>query len=250
MSDVDHEAISDHGDSTFSDNFERDLGVLCPVVDMTIDDGGRPHAGVVVPATAGIDYNGRFAVLAEESEDEAESELLFQRRRVVPSVPSTEQDPVRPTGVDMESGSRASKTDTESFLSSASRSEALPKVEVCSESQFVFVRAPAVRPSSRTQSGFIALDTVNVRKVIAVRTCLTKVPPAFLRGAHKSVMRLALQEIVSGMEIQNQLRISKGWKLFILLPRILLFRPARGGKVPRNQLLDRLPKFANEQGSV
>ena len=67
----------------------------------------------------------------------------------------------------------------------------------------------------------------------------------FHRGAYKSAMRLALQEIVSGMEIQNQLRISRGWKLFILLTRILLFRPARGGKVPKNQLLDRLQKFAN-----
>ena len=54
-------------------------------------------------------------------------------------------------------------------------------------------------------------------------------------------MRLALQGIV----LQDQLRISRGWKLFILLPRILLLRPARGGKVPKNQLLDRLRKLAN-----
>ena len=145
VSDVDHEAISDHGDSTFLDNFERDLAVVCPVVDMTIDDGERPHGGAVNPASAGQGYNGRFAVLAEESEDEAEPELLSQRRRVVPSVPSTIQDPVRPTEVDMESGSRASETDTESFFSSAPRSEAFPEVEVDSESQFVFVPAPAVR---------------------------------------------------------------------------------------------------------
>ena len=72
-----------------------------------------------------------------------------------------------------------------------------------------------------------------------------KGPPAFLRGAYKSAMRLALQEIVSGMELQNQLRISRGWKLFILFPRILLFRPGRGGKLPKNELLDRLRKFAN-----
>ena len=181
VSDVDHEAIPDHGDSTFLDNFERDLGVVCPVVDMTIDDGERPHGGAVVPASAG-GYNGRFAVLAEESEDEAEPELLSQRHRVVPSVPSTVQDPVRPTEVDMESGSRASETDTESLFSSAPRSEALPEVEVDSESQFVSVPAPAVRPSARTQSGFIALDTVNMREVIAVRACVMKAPRTFLRG--------------------------------------------------------------------
>ena len=78
---------------------------------MTIDDGVRPRGGAVVPTSAGIGCNGRFAVLAEESEGEAEPEVMFQRRRVVsPSVPSTEQDPVRPTEVDMESGSRASET--------------------------------------------------------------------------------------------------------------------------------------------
>ena len=63
VSDVDHEAISDHGDSTFLDNFERDQGVVCPVVNI---HGERPHGGAVVPASAGIGYNGRFAVLAEE----------------------------------------------------------------------------------------------------------------------------------------------------------------------------------------
>ena len=75
----------------------------------------------VVPASAGIGYNGRFAVLAEESEDEAEPELLLQRRRVLPSVPSTEQDLARPSEVNVESGSRASKTDIESLFSSAQK---------------------------------------------------------------------------------------------------------------------------------
>ena len=84
-SSVDDEVVSDHGDSTFLNNFESDLGVVCPVVDMTIHDGVRLHGGAVVLASAGIDCNGRFAVLAEESEDEAEPELMphRQRRRVV-----------------------------------------------------------------------------------------------------------------------------------------------------------------------
>ena len=91
---------------------------------------------------------------------------------------------------------------TESLFSSR------PEVEVDSESQFVFVPVLA----------FIVLDTVNVREFIAVRACVMKVLPAFLRGAYKSAMRCA---------------------------RILLFRPARGGKVPKNQLLVRLQKIAN-----
>ena len=84
---------------------------------MTIDDGERPHGGAVVPSSAGIGYNGRFAV-------------WLRRVKMRPSP-----------------GSRASETDTESLFSSAPRSEAPPEVEVDSESQFVFVPAPAVSPS-------------------------------------------------------------------------------------------------------
>ena len=86
-----------------------------------------------------------------------------------------------------------------------------------------------------------------MREVIAIRGCAMKVPPTFFRGAYRSAVRLALQEIVSGMELQNRLRVLRGWKLFILIPRLLLFRPARGGKVPKNQLLDRLSKFTEGQ---
>ena len=103
-------------------------------------------------------------------------------------------------------------------LHSAPRSEALPEVEVDSESQFVFVPATAVRPSARTQSGFVALDTERAGGHCS-QACVMKVPPAFLRGAYKSAMRLALQETVSGMELQNQQRISRGWKLFIFVSR-------------------------------
>ena len=70
-----------------------------------------------------------------------------------------------------------------------------------------------------------------------------KVPPAFLRGAYRSAMRLALQEIISGMESDNQVRITRGWKLFSMP----LFKPPRGGKVAKNKLLDRFTKFAQGQ---
>ena len=60
-------------------------------------------------------------------------------------------------------------------------------------------------------------------------------------------MSLALQEIISDMEFQNSLRVLKGWKLFILIPRMFLFRRPRKGKIPKNQLFDRFSKFANGQ---
>ena len=50
------------------------------------------------------------------------------------------------------------------------------------------------------------------------------------------------------MESDNQVRITRGWKLFILLPRMLLCKPPRGGKVAKNKLLDRFTKMHRDSG--
>ena len=49
------------------------------------------------------------------------------------------------------------------------------------------------------------------------------------------------------MEQSNNTRVVRGWKLFVLFPRMLLFEPPRGGKVSQNALLDRFTKFAQGQ---
>ena len=50
-----------------------------------------------------------------------------------------------------------------------------------------------------------------------------KSPPMFLRGAYKSV-RFALQEARDATVAENEQRKCRAWKLFLLAPRILLFR--------------------------
>ena len=62
-----------------------------------------------------------------------------------------------------------------------------------------------------------------------------KSPPNFLRGPHRSAMRLALTE-VEGHRVGDEARIARSWKLFLVLPRILLRRPVRGGKIPKEKL--------------
>ena len=47
----------------------------------------------------------------------------------------------------------------------------------------------------------------------------------------------------------NELKLTRAWKFFLLLPRILLFRPPRGGKIPKPQLLERFAKFQRGQWS-
>ena len=78
---------------------------------------------------------------------------------------------------------------------------------------------------------FASLDGVTLRDVFDTRASVMHSVPYFLKGAIRGAIRVALQGILRGYELQSDLRITRGWKLFMLLPRLLLFRPRRGGKV-------------------
>ena len=56
-------------------------------------------------------------------------------------------------------------------------------------------------------------------------------------------MRVAFQEILAGVEAKSEARTVRGWKLLLVLPRMLLYRPPRGGTVPRKKLEGRLKQF-------
>ena len=56
-------------------------------------------------------------------------------------------------------------------------------------------------------------------------------------------MRLAFEEILEGHEVNSNTRMSRGWKLLMLLPRMLLHRPSRGGRISRKQLEERFRRF-------
>ena len=175
------EAILDQADSTFLDHFERDLGVL-PAVHTSANRG----------------HNGRFAALTQEDSD-VMLEVRACRRQVAASssFPPTAVDPVMPTEVAMP------EEETESIFS------AVPESEVGSDEEVEVESEADVAPADHQHMS---------KKVSSV---WMKVPPTFLRGACRSAMRLALQEITCGMEFQNHLRVLRGWKLFILIPRML-----------------------------
>ena len=48
---------------------------------------------------------------------------------------------------------------------------------------------------------------------------------------------------MQGVEAQSEIRAVRAWKLLLLLPRMLLFRPTRGGLVSRKQLEARVRRF-------
>ena len=75
--------------------------------------------------------------------------------------------------------------------------------------------------------------------------------PGFMKGAYRSAIRIALTEIDEGRTPNAILRTSRGWKLFLLIPRLLLHRPPRGGKIPKAQLQRRIESFSRgECGSL
>ena len=62
-------------------------------------------------------------------------------------------------------------------------------------------------------------------------------------------MQFALEEVISGSERDDIPTQERGWKLFFLLPRMLLARPGRGGLVPRRKLENRFEMFFSGQWS-
>ena len=81
------------------------------------------------------------------------------------------------------------------------------------------------------------IDLVEVWKV---RGNLMKSVPKFMQGAYRTGMRQALDAVSLGEERGDDLLQIRGWKLFFLLSRMFLFRPSRGGQVPKKTLSARV----------
>ena len=72
-----------------------------------------------------------------------------------------------------------------------------------------------------------------------------KSPPTFLRGAFRSVLRFALQDSNAASAARDESRQCRAWYLFLLAPRMLLFRKGRGGLIPKNPLHERFRQFTS-----
>ena len=55
---------------------------------------------------------------------------------------------------------------------------------------------------------------------------------------------MSLEEILKGRARSDSVKENRGWKLFFLLPRLFLFRPPRGGLVPKARLQERVSMFS------
>ena len=99
-------------------------------------------------------------------------------------------------------------------------------------------------PQTRAMSnGFEGLDEVNLGEVFEVRAQVMKTVPNFMKGVFRGGLEMSLEEILKGRAGNDSVKEIRGWKLFFLLPRLLLFRPPRGGLVPEARLQERVSMF-------
>ena len=99
-------------------------------------------------------------------------------------------------------------------------------------------------PQRVLREAFASLDLVNVEEDFVTRACVMKSPPRFLQGAFRSALRIALSEADRARDTRDTTCQVRAWKLFLLFPRILLFRPPRGGLVEKSRLLERFQLFS------
>ncbi|OLP80024.1 hypothetical protein AK812_SmicGene39617 [Symbiodinium microadriaticum] len=92
-------------------------------------------------------------------------------------------------------------------------------------------------------------QSIAPRDVLLQPCAVFRSPPAFCKAQLRRAITVALQlaRDASGANPSSQTRASpalaRAWKVWLFLPRMLLFRPAQSPKVPKQQLLARFTTF-------
>ena len=63
----------------------------------------------------------------------------------------------------------------------------------------------------------------------------------------RNAVHVALDEIKAGCSENDERRQERGWKLFLLIPRMLLHRKPRGGTIPREKVVQRFERFSSHK---
>ena len=107
---------------------------------------------------------------------------------------------------------------------------------------------PVEMPRGRGVSvGMESLDEVYLPSIFEYGAHMMRSIPRIMKGAYRSAMRVVLQEAAQARTEGRELKLIRAWKLFLLLPRVLLHRPT--GLVPKQKLIERLSMFQSGQWS-
>ena len=132
---------------------------------------------------------------------------------------------------------------TQRAFSSPPQTKVATKTSPESRRLFVEDVLEDVEVTRATQGAFFSLDGVDLTVMFKTRANVMRSPPKFLRGAHKSAIRVAVHEW--GEVVQSEARKSRAWKLFVLLPSMLSFKSPRGGLVAKSKMVERFKFFSD-----
>ena len=99
-------------------------------------------------------------------------------------------------------------------------------------------------PQNPHADSWSSLDQLDLGDVFSQRIPTLKFCPHFLRGRLRFSFSFALRERHRAREVGDVLAETRAWKLFGLIPMMLLHRPRGSGSVGRDELCKRADEFA------
>ena len=87
------------------------------------------------------------------------------------------------------------------------------------------------------------MDTVDLQEELLTRVPMLKSCPHWLRGRFREGLTVALRERHRPKLANDELGQIRAWKLFCLVPKMLLHRPRNTGSVGRDELARRVTEF-------
>ena len=99
----------------------------------------------------------------------------------------------------------------------------------------------------RHQSAFHSLDQVDLQKALEQKYCGFQSPPCFLKGRFRQALTFALEAILQAHTHEQSVR---AWKLWMLLPRMLLHRPPGTRTLSKADWRERIAKFQQDEWTL
>ena len=88
-----------------------------------------------------------------------------------------------------------------------------------------------------------SMDNVDLNRFFQRGANVMKSVPQVVKGPFRNAMKIVLEEIVTGHECGDASGQERAWKAFLSLPRLLLHRKCKGGKIGKKQLRERFEAF-------
>jgi len=107
----------------------------------------------------------------------------------------------------------------------------------------------------RLQAALASLDPFDAEDVLLQPCSLFRSPPPFCKPQLRRALKLSLKLVrdastADAPDAPQSLAATRAWKLFLFLPRLLLFRPAGALRVPKPELLARFSAFERGEWSA